>query len=178
MPVIAQISEKNVPMFKTTRLQALQDSPSAFGSTYAWEAAFSDAEWSSRAAKMNGEKKIGFLAMDNEASCGIIGGLIDEDDPTTAQVISMWVAPAYRRAGVGSLLIAGVQAWAQSRGVRRLQLMVTSSNHNAIEFYQRMGFSMTGHTEPYPNDPSLIEYQMSVSVPAEENQRPARCHRV
>jgi ribosomal protein S18 acetylase RimI-like enzyme len=43
--------------------------------------------------------------------------------------------------------------------------MVTSNNHAAIEFYERMGFSMTGNTEPYPNDPLIIEYEMSQVVP-------------
>jgi len=49
--------------------------------------------------------------------------------------------------------------------VRALLLMVTSNNRTPIEFYERMGFSMTGNTEPYPNDPSVIEYEMSPIVP-------------
>jgi ribosomal protein S18 acetylase RimI-like enzyme len=43
--------------------------------------------------------------------------------------------------------------------------MVTSDNAPALAFYQRLGFTLTGHTEPYPNDPALIEYQMSRSIP-------------
>jgi hypothetical protein len=27
-------------------------------------------------------------------------------------------------------------------------------------FYEQFGFSMTGNTEPYPNDPALFEYVM------------------
>jgi ribosomal protein S18 acetylase RimI-like enzyme len=165
MVVLQQITTGNVTAFKTARLRALQDSPSAFGSTYARESQFPDAEWTSRAANMNGEKRIGFLAMDDEVPCGIIAGFRDEDDPTRAQVVSMWVAPAYRRRGVGSALIAAVRDGARTRGVAELQLMVTSRNHTAIEFYERLGFSLTGKTEPYPNDPSLIEYQMSQLVP-------------
>src|SRR5579862_4627446 len=170
MPILEQISVNNVQAFKKVRLQALQDLPSAFGSTYARESAFSDSEWMTRAANMNGEKKIGYLAMDDDIPCGIVGGFTDEDDPSKAQVISMWVAPAYRRAGVGRALIAAIRGWARNRGMRTLQLMVTSCNHDAIEFYQRNGFSMTGRTEPYPNDPSLIEYEMSGPVPTEESQ--------
>jgi len=69
---------------------------------------------------------------------------------------------------VGSALIAATRAWARNRGVSTLQLMVTSCNDAAIEFYKRMGFSMTGKTEPYPNDPSLIEYEMSQPISMEE----------
>lgn len=165
MPLLEQISTNNVLAFKTVRLWALQDSPAAFGSTYARESQFSDAEWLRRAANMNGEKRIGYLAMDDDRACGIIGAFLDENDSLSANVISMWVAPAHRRTGVGSSLITAIQTWAQSSGVRALRLMVTSNNSTAIEFYERMGFSMTGNTEPYPNDPSMIEYEMSQIVP-------------
>ena len=37
-----------------------------------------------------------------------------------------------------------------------LQLMVTSINLAAISFYQRLGFTKTGRTEPYPTT-RLIE---------------------
>ena len=169
MPILEQITPNNVLTFKTVRLQALQDSPSAFGSTYAREAAFPDEEWSRRAANMNGEKRIGYLAMSDGIPCGIAAGFRDEDDPTKAQVISMWVAPEYRRAGIGAALIGAIRAWARISGVQSLYLMVTSSNHAALECYKRLGFLMTGKTEPYPNDPSLIEYEMSQAVPAEND---------
>jgi len=165
MPFLEQISTNNVLEFKTVRLWALQDSAAAFGSTYARESQFSDAEWLRRAANMTGEKAIGYLAIDDDRACGIIGAFRDEHDPLSANVVSMWVAPAHRRAGVGSSLIAALQTWARSCGVRALRLMVTGNNHAAIEFYKRMGFSMTGNTEPYPNDPSIIEYEMSQVVP-------------
>lgn len=165
MPILEQISANNVLAFKTVRLSALQDSPAAFGSTFARESQFSDAEWLRRAANMNGEKRMGYLAIDAESPCGIIGAFLDENDSLSANVVSMWVAPSHRRTGVGSSLVAAIQAWARNCGVRALRLMVTSNNRTAIEFYERMGFSMTGKTEPYPNDPSLIEYEMSQVVP-------------
>jgi len=167
MPVLEQINTNNVLAFKTTRLWALKDSPGAFGSTYAREAVFSDADWQTRAAKMNGETRIGYLAMDNGAPCGIAAGFLDEHDPTRAHLVSMWVAPACRRSGTGGLLVAAVQAWARARGVHELRLMVTSSNQGAIAFYERQGFSLTGNIEPYPNDPSLIEYEMSLLISRE-----------
>jgi ribosomal protein S18 acetylase RimI-like enzyme len=42
--------------------------------------------------------------------------------------------------------------------------MVTADNSAAIAFYERNGFSFTGKTEPYPNDPSLLEREMSLTV--------------
>jgi ribosomal protein S18 acetylase RimI-like enzyme len=165
MPFLEQINTNNVLAFKTVRLWALQDAPAAFGSTFARESQFPDAEWLRRAANMNGEERVGYLAMENDRACGIIGAFRDENNPLSANVVSMWVAPEHRRTGVGSSLIAALQAWARACGVRALRLMVTSNNHAAIEFYERMGFSMTGNTEPYPNDPLIIEYEMSQVVP-------------
>jgi len=81
-------------------------------------------------------------------------------DATQAHLVSMWTAPSHRRRGVGRLLLDKVFAWAGRRGARSLCLLVTSNNSAAIRFYECLGFSRTGRTEPYPNDPSVLEYQM------------------
>jgi ribosomal protein S18 acetylase RimI-like enzyme len=165
MTTIEPIDERNGWAFKIVRLRALQDSPLAFGSTYAREAQFDDAEWRKRTAYLSGERGIGFLAMDKNAPCGIIGALPDQDGPGTAQIVSMWVAPTHRRSGLGTALIDAVRSWSQTRGIRTLRLMVTSRNYVAMEFYRRNGFTMTGKTGPYPNDASIIEHEMALSLP-------------
>jgi ribosomal protein S18 acetylase RimI-like enzyme len=58
------------------------------------------------------------------------------------------------------MLIDAIVAWAAERGVRTIKLMVTSVNGGAMEFYRRLGFERTGRTEPYPNDPAVVEYEM------------------
>lgn len=164
MITLDPITPQNALVFKAVRLRALQDTPSAFGSTYARESQLTDADWMERARKWNGERSVLFLAMDGNNACGIAGSSLDPDDATRAHLISMWTAPAYRRRGVGSQLVSEVLAWARSRGARTLLLMVTSNNESAIWFYERLGFARTGRTEPYPNDPTLIEYEMSRAI--------------
>lgn len=161
MITLEPITTRNITAFKEVRLRALEDTPSAFGSTYAREVQLTDAEWAQRAVRWNGEQGIGFLAMDAGAACGIAGSFLDDGDPTRAQLISMWTAPTHRQRGIGRLLVEEIAAWAARRGATALLLMVTSSNQPAMLFYVRLGFSRTGHTEPYPNDPTLIEYEMS-----------------
>ena len=161
MITIEPITAANVQLFKEVRLRALADTPSAFGSTSAHESQFPDSEWLNRALKWNGEKGIGLLAMDGPIGCGIAGSFLRENDPTQAQLISMWTAPTHRQQGVGRLLVNEILAWARSRNVRTLLLMVTSVNQPAMLFYERLGFTRTGRTEPYPNNPAIIEYEMS-----------------
>lgn len=161
MITIEPITPKNVVLFKSVRLRALQEAPYAFGSTYAKEAEFNDAEWLRRAERWNGERGIGFLAIDGETTCGIVGVFLDANDAKRAQLVSMWTSPAHRHRGVGRMLVNEVLGWARLRSARTLLLMVTSNNEAAMRFYEKLGFAQTGRTEPYPNDPNVIEYEMS-----------------
>ena len=118
-----------------------------------------------RVEQWNGMSGAGFLAMDAGTACGIAGSFLDQNDPTRAHLISMWTAPTHRNRGIGRLLVNEVLNWARGRNARALQLMVTSNNEQAIRFYQRLGFTQTGRTEPYPNDPAVVEYEMSRPIP-------------
>lgn len=158
---IVPITGRNFLVFKVVRLRALQDSPFAFGSTYARESEFTDDEWLRRAENWNGVSGAGFLAMDENEACGIVGSFLDEKDPSQARLVSMWTAPAYRRLGVGALLVTTAENWARGAGAKTMSLMVTSHNPSAQLFYERLGFILTGATEPWPNDPSFFEHEMS-----------------
>jgi ribosomal protein S18 acetylase RimI-like enzyme len=164
MVTLEQVSAERVQIFKAVRLRALKDSARAFGSTYAEEAAFPDQEWVSRATRWNGEAGIGYLAMEDGAGCGIVGAFHDAQDAKLAHLVSMWTAPTHRQRGVGQLLVNSIIRWATLRGAQTVRLMVDCVNEAAISFYKRMGFVMTGRTEPYPNDPALIEYEMTRSL--------------
>lgn len=155
------ITPQNALVFKAVRLRALKEDPHAFGSTYAQEAQFPGSEWLARAGRMNGEIGIGFLAMDSDNPCGIVGAFLDQHDPRKAHLISMWTAPMHRQQGIGRMLVDAVLKWARERSVCTLHLMVTSNNASAIRFYKQLGFIRTGRTVPYPNDPAVIEYEMS-----------------
>jgi ribosomal protein S18 acetylase RimI-like enzyme len=160
MITLEPITPQNAMLFKEVRLRALQDTPSAFGSTYAKESQLTDADWVKR-AHWTGAKGTGYLAMDAGIPCGIAATFVDPDDVTRARLVSMWVAPAHRRLGIGFSLVRAILAWARAQHARTLELLVTCNNDPAIRFYERLGFTRTGRTEPYPNDPALIEYEMS-----------------
>jgi GNAT superfamily N-acetyltransferase len=164
------ISAADTDLYKETRLRALEDTPSAFGSTYAREVQFTDAMWNERIDRMASDHAIGYLAMEDSQACGLVLAFPSKEDAALIKVISMWVAPTHRRHGVGTLLIDGIKRWAEARSARELRLMVTSNNQSALDFYLRNGFSLTGNTEPYPNDPALLEREMlcPLSAPTPE----------
>jgi ribosomal protein S18 acetylase RimI-like enzyme len=162
---VKRITPESALVFKDVRLRALEESPTAFGSTYAKESQLSDEEWVRRAARWSGEGADAiFLALDGDAACGIVGSYVEEGKPGLTQVISMWVNPAFRRMGVGEKLIDAVVEWNRLRDIREVRLMVTSVNQGAIAFYERIGFRMTGMTGPYPNDPAIVEYEMALML--------------
>jgi ribosomal protein S18 acetylase RimI-like enzyme len=163
--IIKPVTPLNAFVFKAVRLRALQESPHAFGSTYGMELQFPDSGWLERVERMNGERGAGFLAMEGETACGIVGSFLDQSDPTRAQLISMWTAPTHRHQGIGRLLVKEVLNWAHRRNARTLLLVVTNNNEPAIRFYEHLGFTKTGRTEPYPNDPAVLEYEMSRPTP-------------
>jgi len=164
MIALELISPQNAPIFKDIRLRALQDSPTAFSSTFAEESKLTDADWVKRATQWSGARSIGYLALDDRAAVGIAVGIISQSEPSRADLVSMWVASTHRRKGIGRMLVDAVVVWARSQNAQGLWLLVTSDNHTAINFYQRLGFSLTGKTERYRNDPSLLNYEMHLSI--------------
>lgn len=58
--------------------------------------------------------------------------------------LTLAVAPAWRRRGVGTALMDGARAWAEAQRLRKLQLHVRAGNLGAIALYRRLGFLTEG----------------------------------
>lgn len=168
MIALERISPNNALVFRDVRLRALQDAPTAFSSTHARESAIADDEWIKRSVRWSSDGAIGYIAFDGDYSCGLVACYAHQENPLRGHVISMWVDPAYRRTGVGRMLIDALIEWAGDRKMRELNLMVTSVNESAIRFYQRIGFGKTGNKGPYPNDPSIEEFEMVLPLELKE----------
>ena len=57
-----------------------------------------------------------------------------------AELISMYVRPAYRRLELGGQLVEVFFDWARKQGAARASVSGYASNDGAIRFYQRQGF--------------------------------------
>lgn len=158
--MIRRITADDVEIFRETRLRALADSPESFGSTYAAEVGFPDSTWTERAVQAaEGGERAMFLAFDGKGCIGLAGGFHD-DLGADRQLVSMWVAPAYRGTGVATELVDAVLAWAADSGAQTVGLWVTRGNDRAKRLYERMGFVVTGDVQPLPSDPCKDEIRM------------------
>lgn len=66
-----------------------------------------------------------------------------------AQIITIDVAPEFRRRGLGQSLMEAVEANARSGGAEWLRLEVAVDNTAALGFYARLGFAAIGKIEGY-----------------------------
>lgn len=58
--------------------------------------------------------------------------------------VGVMVADGYRRRGIGRALMESAEAWAQSVGVRKIELHVFPHNEAALTLYERLGYRQVG----------------------------------
>ena len=163
---VRRVGPGDAGLYRTIRLAALKDAPSAFGSTHAAEVARPDQEWSERAAAgSTGSASAMFFAEDAGDIVGLGGGYREAESDGLVEVVSMWVAPGLRNRGVGRALLEAVITWAEETGGAQVALWVTCGNTPAESLYRSMGFVPTGERQALPSDPSLLEARMLHSVP-------------
>ncbi len=136
------------------RLRALQESPTAYASTYAREIAFTDLDWQERLATAHT-----YLARDPDHEVvGLVTGLWCRDGDVA--LLGMYVAPAARGSGCADALIDAVVDLTRRRGGIRVVLQVTDGNVRAERCYRRHGFSPTGRRFARDPDPAEIEFAL------------------
>ena len=157
--VVRRFTIEDLPLFRNVRLRALADAPDAFGSTLARETARTDDEWAERARRIV-EEGVLALAITDWQAIGMAGGYRVPDRADLADLWGMWVDPLYRGTDVAGRLVGEVAEWASEIKADAIELWVVETNKRAIRFYERFGFVDTGHRQPMPRDPTLIEQRM------------------
>jgi len=150
--------------YRDIRLQALQDAPDAFGSTWAAEAAQADEHWSARtvaAASSNTDRAL--FAVNGEVVCGLVWCKLSAAEPGVADIYQMWVAPTARGMGAGRALLDHALAWAKNRGAQRVRLGVTVADSPAMQLYRSHGFAPVGEPEPLRAGSALMAQAMELN---------------
>ncbi len=157
---------------RAIRVRALADTPQAFGQTLAQARALSDEEYARRAQmSASGQERI-FIVAENRAS-DWIGMIAGHDEGGRIALLSMWVAPEQRGAGLGKQLVASLLRWAAAKSAGEMYLFVGERNEPARALYASMGFAPTGRSEPLPWNAAIIDIEMSRALGDRSEMTPA-----
>ena len=131
--------------FRTFRLAALRECPTAFSSSYEEEC---DVPLPQAAARLAPDRdRAVFGAFDGERLVGSVG--LQRERPRKlahkALIWGVYVAPAFRQRGIGRTLLQHALAHAASMpGLLRVTLGVNTANSAAIALYESVGFEPFG----------------------------------
>jgi ribosomal protein S18 acetylase RimI-like enzyme len=142
--LVRSVDPTELDRLHALRLEALSESPTAFGSTYASEVARNPA---SRSAWVT--EGVAVIAEDNTGWHGLATGTVVNG---VVHVFAMWVRPQRRREGVARALLDAVLIWGVEQGASSARLGVVDNNASAAELYRTEGFAPTGEREPLRSD--------------------------
>jgi GNAT superfamily N-acetyltransferase len=104
-----------------------------------------------------------YLACDRDDIFGSTYGIRDFETSDMARIGGMWVAPLYRRHGIGRALLEAVRSWAREHGFKRMGLWASSANAAALALYQQAGFRQSGRLRALPTNAmvEIVELELS-----------------
>jgi ribosomal protein S18 acetylase RimI-like enzyme len=139
---IRQVVADDWRVWRGLRLDALGESPQAFSSTLAQWQGEGDTEqrWRGRLQSV----PLNLIADQDRVAVGMVSAMLEGD---AAELISLWVSPGARGAGVGDALIEALLQWSLAVGLARVTLRVMEGNEYAVALYRRHGFVDAGPVE-------------------------------
>jgi ribosomal protein S18 acetylase RimI-like enzyme len=156
--VVRALLPNDVELFRSLRMQALEDSPDAYVETI--EGA-RDCDWQARTACLSLSDPtdvVAYVACVGTLPIGmVLAGHKDHNDcPFLA---AMWVHPDFRRRGVGHSLVAKALAFLRSSAQQHVSLWVTETHTAVFQFYESLGFRLTGARSPLRpgSDTTILE---------------------
>ena len=145
--LIRPLTAADVHPYKSLRDEALECAPESFSSDHAASVNRPASAYAPRfGAPASGHFFLGAFAPDGPL-LGCIGcerELLPQQRHS-ARLVSMMVAPAAQRRGIGQQpLAASIEQAAQVAGLEQLTLSVTASNHHVVRLYESAGFRAWG----------------------------------
>ena len=145
--LIRPLTAADVLPYKSLRDEALECAPESFSSDHAASVNRPASAYAPRfGAPASGHFFLGAFAPDGPL-LGCIGSEREllPQQRHSARVVSMMVAPAAQRRGIGQqLLVACIHQAEQVPGLEQLTLTVTASNPHVVRLYERAGFRAWG----------------------------------
>lgn len=128
---------------RTLRLEALQNDPSSFSSSYEEERNYPITIFEKRLSQ---DHSVVFGAWSKRQLVGMVTLLREQRRKTEhiGTITGMYVSPLFRRQGIAKRLMLEAIKQAHLFGIRRLRLSVSRSNTHAIMLYESHGFEVYG----------------------------------
>jgi GNAT superfamily N-acetyltransferase len=146
---------RDAPALRAIRLEALTDTPDAYGETYAKCVAWSEETWALKAAQWNF-----YLAESDGRVVGMARGESHDARNDIRFLFAMYVSTSARGTEAARLLVDTVSAWAKAQRVDALYLYVSNAVPRARAFYAKAGFIATGSSLSMDRDESLVCEEM------------------
>ncbi|MCB1246394.1 MAG: GNAT family N-acetyltransferase [Acidimicrobiia bacterium] len=149
---------------RSIRLEALEDTPSAFVTSYDEALGYADDLWRDRTAEgALGVTQNTVIALDHGKAVALAIGLLKRKG-TVLVVVSVFISPDYRGRGIGEEMFAILEGWGADRGALEAGLWVEETNERARGFYAKLGYETTDDRQRIPNDAGLWEIRLTKSL--------------
>jgi GNAT superfamily N-acetyltransferase len=95
------------------------------------------------------QRSDGFMVAEDEQTIRGYVALTAQDETGTAWVGDLVVDRAWRRQGVGTMLLKAAVEWGRTNDLSRLVIQVPTKNYPAIRFCQSRGLAFCGYSDRY-----------------------------
>lgn len=143
------LTEKDASAYKELRLKSYQEAPFAFSESYEDEKDRTENDFSAE-LKMHGKPAEWFVLGAFSETDKLIGFVKFRRDVRSkarhkSMIHAMYMAPEYRKQGVGHQLISSLIKIAQEiNGLEQIHLWVLHDETSASDFYKKCGFESQG----------------------------------
>lgn len=122
--------------YRALRLRSLKEDPDSFASTLSEARTFAEDRWRDRVTEViESPADLALVAEVDSIAAGLLWVHFDDTRTETAELYQMWVAPEFRRIGLGEALLHRARDWAQRIGAREAALAVTYRDSPALRLY-------------------------------------------
>jgi [ribosomal protein S18]-alanine N-acetyltransferase len=97
-------------------------------------------------------KQPGAVCVVAESVGAIAGFLIAERDAATGHIVTLDIAPEYRRRGIGSALLEEAERRLVAAGVQEVEIETATANEAGVAFWRRHGYGDCGVLQGYYED--------------------------
>ncbi|MCP4750725.1 MAG: GNAT family N-acetyltransferase [Proteobacteria bacterium] len=158
--------------FKRIRLEALLESPLAFGRTYDEESGMDDPQWKNRARRYIEDPDTLFLiGFDNATAMAMAGCFRDKKKKGVSNIYSLWLDPKLRGGDIAKKFLFMLEGWSATNGMPIMEGFVTENNRKARVFYKKSGFVETNERIKLRWDPSVEEILIRKKLDANQSMQ-------